>query len=43
MHGTVFNGTLSGNYILGAHLIVDSYFGYTRLDNSQEPVSLDKG
>ena len=43
MSGTVFNGTLSGNYILGAHFIVDSYFGYTRLDNSQEPVSLDKG
>jgi hypothetical protein len=43
MSGTVFNGTVSGNYIAGAHLIVDSYFGYTRLNNSQEPVSLSKG
>ena len=43
MSGTVFNGTVSGNYIASAHLIVDSYFGYTRLDNSQEPVSLSKG
>jgi hypothetical protein len=43
MSGTVFNGTIAGNYILGSHFIVDSYFGYTRLNNSQEPVSLDKG
>ncbi|HEY2019499.1 MAG TPA: TonB-dependent receptor, partial [Bryobacteraceae bacterium] len=43
MSGTVFNGTVSGTYTVSARVIVDSYFGYTRLDNSQEPVSLSKG
>ena len=43
LFGTVFNGTLSGTYVLSSHVVVDSYFGYTRLNNSQEPVSLDKG
>ncbi|HZQ54251.1 MAG TPA: carboxypeptidase-like regulatory domain-containing protein [Bryobacteraceae bacterium] len=43
MTGTVFNGTISGTYIFTPHFIVDSYYGLTRLDNSQEPVSLDKG
>jgi hypothetical protein len=43
MNGTVFNGTVSGTYILGPHMVVDSYFGYTRLDTSQEPVSLKLG
>jgi len=43
MSGQVFNGTVAGTYIVSPHVIVDSYFGYTRLDNSQEPVSLAKG
>jgi hypothetical protein len=43
MNGTVFNGTISGTYIVSPHFIVDSYFGYTRLDTSQEPVSFSKG
>lgn len=43
MKGTVFNGTVSGNYVITPHVIIDSYFGYTRLDTLQEPVSLDKG
>ena len=43
MTGTVFNGTISGTYIFTPHFIVDSYYGLTRLDNSQEPVSLSKG
>ena len=43
MAGTVFNGTISGTYIFTPHFIVDSYYGLTRLDNSQEPVSLNKG
>jgi hypothetical protein len=43
MNGTVFNGTLSGTYLVKPHLIVDSYFGYTRLDTSQEPVSFRSG
>jgi hypothetical protein len=43
MNGTVFNGTVSGTYVLSPHIVVDSYFGYTRLNTSQEPVSLEKG
>jgi len=43
MNGTVFNGTISGTYTVSPHVIVDSYFGYTRLDTSQEPVSFSKG
>jgi len=43
MNGTVFNGTVSGTYIVSPRVIVDSYFGYTRLDTSQEPVSFSKG
>jgi len=29
--------------VVSPRVIVDSYFGYTRLDTSQEPVSLSKG
>jgi len=43
MNGTVINGTIAGTYIVSPHFIVDSYFGYTRLDTSQEPVSFSKG
>jgi len=43
MDGTVFNGTLSGTYTLSPQIIVDSYFGYTRLDTSQVPVSYAEG
>jgi hypothetical protein len=41
--GTVFNGTLSGTYTVNPHFLIDSYFGYTRLETSSEPVSIDKG
>jgi carboxypeptidase family protein/TonB-dependent receptor-like protein len=43
MNGTVFNGTISGTYVVSPRVIVDSYFGYTRLDTSQEPVSFSQG
>ena len=43
MNGTVFNGTISGTYLVSPHIVIDSYWGYTRLNTSQEPVSLDKG
>ena len=43
MNGTVFNGTISGTYTVSPHIVIDSYFGLTRLDTSQEPVSLSKG
>jgi hypothetical protein len=42
-NGTVFNGTVSGTYVVNPRIVVDSYFGYTRLDTSQEPPSLSKG
>jgi hypothetical protein len=41
--GTVFNGTVSGNYVMGPRFIVDAYFGYTRLNSLAEPTSIDKG
>ena len=43
MDGTVFNGTVSGTYTLNPHIVFDSYFGLTRLDTSQVPVSAYKG
>jgi hypothetical protein len=43
MDGTVFNGTVSGTYIVNPHIVFDSYFGITRLDTSQVPVSAAKG
>jgi len=43
MDGTVFNGTVSGTYIVNPHIVFDSYFGLTRLDTSQVPVSATKG
>ena len=43
LFGTVLTSTLSYADVLSSHVVVDSYFGYTRLNNSQEPVSLDKG
>ncbi|HKE25453.1 MAG TPA: TonB-dependent receptor [Bryobacteraceae bacterium] len=43
MDGTVFNGTVSGTYIVNPHIVIDSYFGLTRLDTSQVPVSATKG
>src|SRR5581483_6380258 len=41
--GTVFNGTLSGTYTVNSNFIVDSYFGYTRLDTSAEDANIGKG
>ena len=43
MDGTVFNGTVSGTYIVNPRIVFDSYFGLTRLDTSQVPVSVSKG
>jgi hypothetical protein len=41
-HGNVFSNTVSGNYLLSAHFIVDAYFGYTLLDSNVEPPGLDR-
>lgn len=41
--GKVFNGTLAGTYTVNPHFLIDSYFGYTRLETASEPVSIDKG
>ena len=43
MDGTVFNGTVSATYIVSPHIVFDTYFGLTRLDTSQVPVSAGKG
>ena len=39
--GTVLNGTLSANYVLSPTFVVDSYFGFTRLDTAAEPPHMD--
>lgn len=38
--GNVYNSTINGIYILRPNLIVDSYFGFTRLNTSSEPPGL---
>ncbi len=38
--GTAYNSTVNGTYIVRPNLIVDSYFGLTRLNTSAEPPGL---
>ena len=38
--GNVFSNTVTGNYIVSPHFVIDGYFGYTLLDTSQEPPGL---
>jgi len=38
--GNVISNTVSGTYAIHSNLVVDAYFGYTSLDNNQEPPRL---
>ncbi len=40
--GTILNGTISANYILNPTFVVDTYFGFTRLDTAAEPPRMDE-
>jgi hypothetical protein len=41
-YGNVWNGTVSANYVLGPKLVMDTYFGFTRLDSAAEPPRMDE-
>ncbi len=43
LYGTVFNGTVSGNIILSPRFVIDSHFGYTRLDTAAEDANVGQG
>ncbi len=38
----VFNGTVSGTYVINSNLIIDGYFGYSRNDSSSRQSNNDK-
>jgi hypothetical protein len=40
--GTIVNGTISANYTISPTFLVDSYFGFTRLDTAAEPPRMDE-
>ena len=40
--GSVINSTISGTYVSTPTLVMDTYFGYTRLDTGNEPPLMDK-
>ena len=40
--GNVFSDTITANYVVTPHLVVDGYFGYTLQDSNQEPPGLNQ-
>jgi hypothetical protein len=40
--GNVFSNTVTGNYVVSPHFVIDGYFGYTLLDTSQVPPGLNQ-
>jgi hypothetical protein len=40
--GTVLNGTISANYIFTPRFVLDTHFGFTRLDTAAEPPRMDE-
>jgi hypothetical protein len=40
--GTVLNGTISANYVFSPRFVVDTHFGFTRLDTAAEPPRMDE-
>jgi hypothetical protein len=40
--GSTFNGTVSANYIVSPTFVVDTHFGFTRLDTAAEPPRMDE-
>jgi hypothetical protein len=40
--GNVFSNTVTGNYVVNPHFVIDGYFGYTLLDTSQVPPGLSQ-
>jgi carboxypeptidase family protein/TonB-dependent receptor-like protein len=40
--GTILNGTVSANYVLRPTFVVDTHFGFTRLDTAAEPPRMDE-
>jgi len=40
--GTILNGTISANYTVSPTFLVDTYFGFTRLDTAAEPPRMDE-
>jgi len=41
-YGTVYNSTISATYVLQPKFIVDTYFGFTRLDTYADPPHIDE-
>ncbi len=41
-HGNVFSNTITGNYLVSPHFVIDGYFGYTLLDSNQVPPGLNQ-
>ena len=39
--GTVLNGTVSANYVVSPRFVIDTHFGFTRLDTAAEPPRMD--
>jgi Carboxypeptidase regulatory-like domain len=40
--GTILNGTISANYTINPRFLVDTYFGFTRLDTAAEPPRMNE-
>lgn len=40
--GSTLNGTISANYIVSPTFVVDTHFGFTRLDTAAEPPRMDE-
>jgi hypothetical protein len=40
--GTILNGTISANYTISPTFLVDTYFGFTRLDTAAEAPRMDE-
>ena len=41
-NGGTYSTTLAANYVVSPHLIIDAYFGYTRMDTSSSQGRLDE-